>query len=377
VLRVKRKHPPLPRLTEKDLQGWRVVRQFQACLAPVLAAREPCASENDPRRKLAALDYFSLLLFALLNPVIGTLRGLVEACDLERVQREAASGRVSLASFSEAQHLFDPELLREVIGSLQGQAAAHGGDARLHRLGGELVAVDGSLFSTLPRMSWALRQDYVKRGAKLHVKYSVLRQTTIDAVLTPGKTCERRMLRTMLRAGELYVADGYYGRDYQLFTELAAQGCDYVIRLADNAAYVVEQELPLTAADRAAGVRWDGWVRLGERGQRVRLVRVAAQDTELWLVANRGDLDADLVALIYRHRWQIELFFKWIKCILGCQHLLLESPRGVASQIYCACIIALLLTIATGRRPTKRNWELIQFPPCLRLHRAMLCTSSG
>ena len=163
----------------------------------------------------------------------------------------------------------------------------------------------------------------------------------------------------MLKAGEFYVADGYYGRDYKLLDELAAH--DYVLRLSDTAAYAVEQELPLSAADRAAGIVWDGWVRLGERGVRVRLVRVAAFDTELLLATNRGDLPANLAGLIYRHRWSIETFFNWIKCILGCRHLLLESPRGVASQLYCACIIALLLTIATGRKPTKRHWELIRF----------------
>ena len=354
---------PPPQLSEKQLQGWNLVRRFQAVLAPALAGRVPKKSEEDPRRTLAAMDYFSLLLFALFNPVIGTLRGLVKASELGRVRREVGSDhRVSLASFSEAQHLFDPELLRGVIRELHGKASALGGDVRLHRLGKELVAVDGTLFSTLPRMSWALRTDFVKRGAKLHVKFSVLSDATVDAVLTPGKTCERKVLRTMLKADELYVADGYYGRDYKLLDELVAHGCDYVLRLSDNASYTVEEELPLSAADRTAGIVWDGWVKLGARGVRVRLLRVKAFDnTELLLATNRGDLDADLVGLIYRHRWSIETFFKWIKCILGCRHLLLESPQGVASQLYCACIIALLFTIALGRKPTKREWELIQF----------------
>jgi len=50
-----------------------------------------------------------------------------------------------------------------------------------------------------------------------------------------------QVLRTMLRTGELYVCDGYYGRDYKLFDELVRHGCDFVIRLADNAVYGVEQ----------------------------------------------------------------------------------------------------------------------------------------
>ena len=351
-------------LSERDLHGWNIVRDFQTKLAAILDARDPASlreSEVDPRRTLAASDYFSLLLFALFNPVVRTLRGLCKATHLNRVQKEVSSSRVSLASFSEAQHLFDPELARELIGRLSGPALAVNGDARLRTLTKELVAVDGSLFSTLPRMGWALRSDYVKRGAKLHVKFSVLRGVPLDARLTPGKTCERKVLRSMFKHGEFYVGDGYYGRDYALLAEIENAGCDFVLRLADNASYTVEEELPLRAQDRAAGILQDGWVRLGVRGQRIRLIRVQAFDTELLLVTNCGDLEADLVGLIYRNRWSIETFFKWIKCIVGCRHLLLESQPGVASQLYCACILALLLTIATGRSPTKRHWELIQF----------------
>jgi IS4 transposase len=72
-------------------------------------------------------------------------------------------------------------------------------------------------------------------------------------------------------------------------------------------------------------------------------------------------LSAELLALIYRYRWRVELFFKWLKCILGCRHWLAESPRGVALQVYCALIAALLLLRSSGRRPGKRAMELIRF----------------
>jgi hypothetical protein len=74
---------------------------------------------------------------------------------------------------------------------------------------------------------------------------------------------------------------------------------------------------------------------------------------------SREDLPAELIGLIYRYRWQIELFFKWFKMILGNRHWLAESPRGVAIQLYSALIATLLLTLLTGRRPTKRQMEAI------------------
>ena len=69
---------------------------------------------------------------------------------------------------------------------------------------------------------------------------------------------------------------------------------------------------------------------------------------------------AELVGLIYRRRWSIELFFRWIKCILGCRHFFAESPAGVALQLYLALIAALLFQHYSGRRPSKRQMELIQ-----------------
>jgi len=69
--------------------------------------------------------------------------------------------------------------------------------------------------------------------------------------------------------------------------------------------------------------------------------------------------DNELIGIIYRNRWEIEILFKWIKCNLKCRHLLAESLQGVTIQIYLAIIATLLLFLAVGHRPTKRQMELI------------------
>ena len=143
-----------------------------------------------------------------------------------------------------------------------------------------------------------------------------------------------------------------------------ASGASFVLRLHHNA--VLEKlgpARPLTAADRQAGVVEDVRVRLGGKpdGPVGRLVRVEAGGHVFLLFTDREDLEADLVSLIYRHRWQIELFFKWIKCILGCRHWLAESQRGMRIQVYCALIASVLLVLWTGRKPTLRQWERCNF----------------
>ena len=102
-------------------------------------------------------------------------------------------------------------------------------------------------------------------------------------------------------------------------------------------------------------------VRLGDKwqGEPIRVVKVEVAGKEL-LLATDLEIEAELSALIYRHRWQIELFFKWMKSILGNRHLMAESPAGVAIQTYSALIAALMLQWLTGKRPTKRAMELIR-----------------
>ena len=70
-------------------------------------------------------------------------------------------------------------------------------------------------------------------------------------------------------------------------------------------------------------------------------------------------IPAELIGMIYRYRWEIETLFKWIKCNLQCRHLLAESQQGVTIQIYIAIIASLLLYLTLGRRPKKREIELI------------------
>ena len=97
---------------------------------------------------------------------------------------------------------------------------------------------------------------------------------------------------------------------------------------------------------------------------RLVIVRTVGRDgkiIELWLITDRLDLDADLVALAYRFRWTVELFFRWLKCVLGARHLIATNRNGVTFQMYAALIVSLLIVLRTGRKPTKRTFEVIQF----------------
>jgi Holliday junction resolvase-like predicted endonuclease len=361
------KHTLPIKLTERDLSRWRLIEDFQARLAQAAQTAPLPPTWSAPARRLKHTDYLSLFLLGLLNPVVRTLRGLCAASHLDRVQQEVCSRPVSLGSFSEAQAVLDPALLAEVFTQLSKDLPRPEGAAG--PAAGRWLIQDGSLFAALPRMYWALwrRQGKAQSQVRLHLSLDLRQNAPVRALITPGKSCERAAWRTQWQRGDGYVADRYYGEDYQLFGELDQAGVAFVVRLREEAVINAEVELPLIDADRQAKVIRAAWVWLGcqarYRSIRLRVVWVQTDKEVLRLVTNLSpeELSAGGVALLYKQRWQIELFFRWVKCILGCRHWLAESPQGVALQIYLALIAALLLQLYTGQAPNRRMMELIQF----------------
>ncbi len=357
------------KLSEKDLRQWDLLKAFRKAMLQRIKPAELHVSWSDRRRRSSYVDYLSTMLFALLNPALRTMRALSQASQLERVQREVSGGSLSLGSFSEAQHLVDPQLLERVFGDLVQQV---GGKAErdLAQSWQGWYARDSSLFAALPRMSWALygggQAGGINNALRLHLSLHLLEDKPARAQVTAGKVCERKAWKQIWQKGAAYVGDRYFGENHRLLGELEQAGCRYVLRLREESLIEVLEELELSAADKAQRVQRQAWVRLGcpqRRSVKVRVVWIAlAQGGTLRLVTNvpPAELSAAEVGLLYRRRWQIECFFRWLKCLLGCGHWLAESHQGVTLQLYLALIAAVLFQLHTGRRPNKRMLELFQ-----------------
>jgi hypothetical protein len=262
-------------------------------------------------------------------------------------------------------------------------------DKRLQALDVTVVAVDGTLLKALPKMLWALWLDEDHRAAKMHLEFDILKGAPLRAQVTDANANERTQLKSSLSSGKLYCLDAGY-REYSLLDNIIQKKSSFVVRLQDNTSYEIIEEHQLSKADREAGVKFDRTVRLGCKQKRdilskpIRIIqihyfdervlsgykrksRVSSKKTfrtrspehTLLIATDRMDLPAELIGLIYRYRWQIELFFRWFKCILGCQHLLSLSQNGIQIQVYCALIASLLIRLWTGRKPTKRTFEMI------------------
>ena len=75
----------------------------------------------------------------------------------------------------------------------------------------------------------------------------------------------------------------------------------------------------------------------------------------------RRDRDAALIALAYRYRWAVALFFRWVQGVLGCRHGLSQGINGVRLQGYAAFLARLLIRLWVGRAPTKRTYAMVCF----------------
>jgi hypothetical protein len=344
------------------LRGARYLEQMATCLARLHDVGT--AHDKAGNRQFFCDQYVGLLLLYFFNPTVRTLRGMRKLTDLGSVQRRLKCQRVSLSSLSEAGSAFDAEPVREIFKEL----SAHMPATRMlnqHHALRTLTAVDGSLLPALPRMVWALWLNEHHHAAKLHLHFEVARGIPVDASITTGQGSEVRQLRQHLQAGRLYVLDrGYACQD--LLVDIQAARASYIVRVKECTAFTTARQLPIAPNASAAGVVRDVIVeRLGSGHhkrklfQPVRLVEIQTDASRLMLLTDQLEMPADLIALAYRHRWSIELFFRWFKCILGCRHLLGESLNALSIQVYSGLIASLLLSIWANQKPTRRTFEMV------------------
>jgi len=350
------------------LQGSRLVLQMRRLLERLHGAGT--ARDKAGNRQLFCDDYICMLLLYFFTPALTSLRALQQVSGWEQTRKKLGIRRTSLGSLSEAARVFDARLLEPILEELVGEVAPLKTGREASALRG-LTAVDGSNFAGLSRMLWAL-WDQDRQAVKLHLHFDVLKAAPCQLAVTPAAYSEPAQLKAMLEPGRLYVIDRGYA-SFELFAEILQAGSSFVGRVKDDISLHVQEERLVDETRRKAGVIRDVILRrLGTdrhkdvigRPMRLVIVRTTSRDarqTDLWLVTDRFDLDADLVALAYKYRWTIELFFRWLKCVLGARHFVAHNANGVLLQMYAALIVCLLIQLRIGRQPTKRTFEAIQF----------------
>jgi hypothetical protein len=371
------------------IEGLRLLQRYDSLL--VRLRGEGCARDRAGNRTLFFDHACALILLTFFNPSITSLRDLQRASRLASVRRKLGCSRTSLGSLSESLRVFDPERLVEIIQELLGKipdaSRASGSAASLRQLKQIPTAVDGTLLRQLPQITQACYATRTDRGWKLHTHFEVLRGVPVRAQVTDasgqGAANEKAVLRSSLESDRCYITDRGY-EDFSLFNAIVAAGSSYVCRVRNDHHFRVNSDAQagraLSAEAQAAGVLSDELGRMGsEKSRRIehpdhlqrRIViqfvehpkrggrRRQGATQEIVLVTNLRDVPAEIIVLLYRFRWLIELFFRWLKCVLGCRHLISESARGIEIQMYCALIACLLIQLACPFKPNQWTYKLL------------------
>lgn len=199
---------------------------------------------------------------------------------------------------------------------------------------------------------WARFSDGVC-GAKVHVIYDPDADQPIYAAVSKENHNDITAAQAMpIEPGATYVFDlGYY--DYSWWAKLDSKGCRIVTRFKSNTPLTLARELPLPKASTILSDRI-GFLparqarsRRNPMGDAVREVRVKTESGKLLrILSNDLDATAQEIADLYKRRWAIELFFRWIKQVLKITRFLGTSENAVRIQIACALITFLLLRLA-------------------------------
>ena len=226
-------------------------------------------------------------------------------------------------------------------------------DRRARKLIGEAVYLMDSSVIRLNELSQWARFSTDLLGVKMHIVYDAKAERPVFFSITPARTNDiTAAWETPIEPGATYVFDlGYY--HYKYWAALDEAGCRFVTRLKSNTRLRVIEERKVPEGTNILSDRI-GFLPERQASNRhnpmdhaVREVRVML-DTgkEIRVVTNDLDAPASEIAELYKKRWAIELFFRWVKQMLKITHFFGTTENAVRIQITVALITYLLVQMA-------------------------------
>jgi hypothetical protein len=306
-------------------------------------------------KKMTTLQFIELMVNAQINQE-PALRDISNSLNNEDLKKEIELASIDASTVSRRLKGLAIEVLKALFKSLVIHFGRKNGFANIEQQLGRIYLIDSTTISLcLTKYPWAEFRK-TKSGIKAHPRLRFSDEGSIpdEMVFTPAKRSDRSQMDQLVvdETGALNVFDRGYN-DYRKFDDYSQNGIMFVTRLKSNA--IIEQVAdnpvkPDSVIDK------DQIVRLGEGRNRMQhnLRLIETKDTEgnqVLILTNDFKRSAEELGDIYRYRWQIEIFFKWVKQHLTVKHLYSTGYQAVENQIFIAlityCLLA-LLKIETG-----------------------------
>ncbi len=212
-----------------------------------------------------------------------------------------------------------------------------------------------------------------KGGIKMHTVINVDEMVPKMVWFTSAATHDHYLLEKLrFDPNTIYVFDKGYN-DYVAFRRFCDNKTGFVTRVKDNAVYSIEEVLHIDECIHS-GVLEDAIIELkvddNGKSSTLKLRKVTFYDRVLKrkfeFLTNLFEMRPDLIAAIYKLRWQIELLFKQLKQNFPLKYFLGDNENAIKIQIYCALIVNLLLTVV--QKQLKRPWSFSNLVSFCRIH---------
>ena len=314
---------------------------------------------DDSCRKLTSKRHFVAMLYGQFSGAVSLREIVTGTTSHETRLYHLGAAPVKRSTVSDANQKRPYQLFAELFTVMLQQA--HRG---LRQAVADAVRLIDSTSLHLSSLSadWATFSTDVY-GAKAHIVYDPQADQPVYFAVTPANVNDITAAKAMpIEAGATYVFDlGYY--DYGWWATMDDAGCRFVTRLKKNTPFTVvhENRVPKNSnivSDRIGHLP----ARLAASRKNplqvpVRELRVIIETGKmLRIVTNDLDAPAEEIADLYKQRWQIELFFRWVKQVLRIQHFIGVSENAVRIQIAVALIAFLILRMAQAAQ------EAVQSP---------------
>lgn len=311
-------------------------------IAAVIASISPIIDQASNSQKLFFADFVNKLIFGYVYQV-SSLRNLSLELKTNSMCRALGLDFTPFSTLKDGFSRFESKHFKQLFESVLAQTNL----CRVPSLDeiGVFRVIDGSLFPTLLSMTWTSYRK-TKNAFKLHLSFELNRMIPTEFWVGKGNSNERKFLERVLEAGITYIADrGYFS--FALADKVMQAQAFFVFRGRDNLLYRVleksvikHEELPACfkqVTDEIIIFTGD------EKQNKVRLISFTVAGSYFRLMTNRFDLTTLKVIIIYAYRWQIELFFKFVKRTMNGIHLLNHSQNGVEIQFYVLMMVAILM----------------------------------
>lgn len=300
-------------------------------------------------KKFTAYKFLQLMIVAQINEIKSLSHISHKLKNNEEIQTSFLLDGISASQLSRKQRILTPRMFEKIFRHLAGEILARTKNQPIFRDIGRLSVIDSSTMSmSLSQYPWATFRK-TKAGVRLHLRVVVTKDQTIPdkAVLLPAKHADRTQMDKLvdIDSNAIYLFDRGYV-DYKKFDYYCLNNLRFITRLKKNAEIEVLNE---QAPDPENLIFQDAEVYLGNNvngtkmQHSLRLIQTVDGDgNPVTITTSCFDLTAKEIADLYRYRWKIEIFFKWMKQNLKFKTFYGKSENAVYNQIWIALITYLL-----------------------------------